>query len=132
MVSIIKSALADDKAGWVKRSATIRQLWSVSLKLVSTLDETFLERAAGAGADPMDDTQTLWRARYADARQRLRQAGVPLSTDERTGEELYVELRLQWDPLIAALAPAMAYSMDEIDPVRTRLKEAGGLEPLQN
>ena len=122
-VSLIKSALADDKAGWVKKSAAVQQLWSVSLMLVSTLDETFLDKAPEAETD-LSDKAEPWRARYFAALQRLRQAGLPLRADEETGAELYVKLRRRWDPLIAALAPAMAYSMDEIDPARSRPQEA--------
>jgi len=123
-VSLIRSTLADDKAGWVKKSAAVQQLWSVSLMLVSTLDNTFLDQAPEAGTDPTDDKAEPWRARYFAAMQRLRQAGLPLVADEETGAELYVKLRRLWDPLIAALAPAMAYSMDEIDPARSRSQEA--------
>jgi hypothetical protein len=127
-VSLIKSALADDKAGWVKKSAAVQQLWSVSLMLVSTLDETFLDQAPEAGSDHKAEP---WRARYFAAVQRLRQAGLPLVADEGTGAELYVKLRRRWDPLIAALAPAMAYSMDEIDPARSRPQEAERRPPFQ-
>jgi hypothetical protein len=130
-VSLIKSALADDKAGWVKKSAAVQQLWSVSLMLVSTLDDTFLDRAPEAGSDPIDHEAEPWRARYLAAVQRLRQAGLPLVADEETGAELYVKLRGRWDPLIAALAPAMAYSMDEIDPARSRPQEAERRPPFQ-
>jgi len=42
-----------------------------------------------------------------------------------------VKLRRRWDPLIAALAPAMAYSMDEIDPARSRPQEAERRPPSQ-
>jgi len=63
------------------------------------------------------------------ALQRLRQAGLPLVADEEAGAELYVKLRRRWDPLIAALAPAMAYSMDEIDPARSRPQEAERVVP---
>ena len=121
-VSLIKSALADDKAGWVKKSAAVQQLWSGSLMLVSTLHETFLDQAPEAGRDAI--TAEPWRARYFAALQRLRQAGLPLVADEATGAELYVTLRGRWDPLIAALAPAMAYSMDEIDQAGSRPHEA--------
>jgi hypothetical protein len=119
--------LADDKAGWVKKSAAVQQLWSVSLMLVSTLDDTFLDQAPEAGSDHKAEP---WRARYFAAVQRLRQAGLPLVADEETGAELYVKLRRRWDPLIAALAPAMAYSMDEIDPARSRPQEAERLAPI--
>jgi hypothetical protein len=120
-VSLIKSALADDKAGWLKKSAAVQQLWSVSLMLVSTLDEAFLGQAPKAGSDPIAEP---WRSRYFAGAHRLRQAGLPVVADEETGAELYVNLRRRWDPLIAALAPAMAYSMDEIDPARSRPHEA--------
>jgi len=128
-VSLIKSALADDKAGWVKKSASVQQLWSGSLMLVSTLDETFLDQAPEGGGDAI--TAEPWRARYFAALRRLRQAGLPLVADEATGAELYVTLRGRWDPLIAALAPAMGYSMDEIDPARSRPQEAARRAPFQ-
>jgi len=128
-VSLIKSALADDKAGWVKKSASVQQLRSGSLMLVSTLDETFLDQAPGAGGDAI--AAEPWRARYFAALQRFRQAGLPLVADEETGAELYVTLRGRWDPLIATLAPAMAYSMDEIDPATSRPHEPERRPPFQ-
>lgn len=130
-VSLVKSALADDQAVWVKESAAVQQFWRVSLMLVSTLDKTFLDQAPEAGNDPVDDKAEPWRARYFAAVQRLRQAGLPLVADEKTGAELYVKRRRQWDPLIAALAPAMAYSMDETDPATSRPQEAERRPPFQ-
>jgi len=38
-VSLMKSALADDKAGWMKKSAAVSQLWCLSLMLISTLEQ---------------------------------------------------------------------------------------------
>jgi hypothetical protein len=130
-VTLIKSALADDKAGWVKKSAAVQQLWSVSRMLVSTLDETFLDQQPQAGSDTIGGNEEAWRIRYFGALRRLRQAGLPLVADEESGAELYVKLRRDWDPLIAALAPAMAYSMDEIDPARSRPHEAERRPPFQ-
>ena len=97
--------------------------------LVSTLDETFLDQAPEAAGDAI--TAERWRTRYFAALQRLRQAGLPLVADEEAGAELYVKLRRRWDPLIAALAPAMAYSMDEIDPASFRPQEAERRPPVQ-
>jgi len=70
----------------VKKSAAVQQLWSGSLMLVSTLDETFLDQAPEAGGDAI--TAEPWRARYFAALQRLRQAGLPLVADEAAGAEL--------------------------------------------
>ena len=55
---------------------------------------------------------------------RSHQAGLPLVADEEMGAELEVERRRPWDPLIAALAPAMGSSMDEIDAAGSRPQEA--------
>ena len=55
---------------WVKKSASVQQLRSGSLMLVSTLDETFLDQAPGAGGDAI--AAEPWRARYFAALQRLR------------------------------------------------------------
>ena len=88
--------------------------------LVSTLDDTFLDQTPETKDVPTEHNAEPCRARYFAALQRLRQAGLPLVADEETGAELYVNLRRRWEPLIAALAPAMAYSMDEIDPARSR------------
>lgn len=57
-----------------------------------------------------------WRRRYRSGVQRLRRAGIEVTADEQAGAEAYVSLRSRWDPLIARLAPAMAYRMDQIDP----------------
>jgi hypothetical protein len=130
-ISLIKSALADDKAAWVKKSAAVQQLWSGSLMLVSTLDETFLGQAPQAESDPVDQKAEPWRARYFAALRRLREAGAPLVADEEAGAELYVNLRRRWDPLIATLAPAMAYSMDQIDPATSHPHKAERRPPFQ-
>jgi hypothetical protein len=61
-----------------------------------------------------------WRRRYYAARGRLEQAGIKLLPDDRNGAETYVRLRSEWDRHIMALAPAMAYSIEEIDPIGTR------------
>lgn len=130
-VSLVKAAMADERAGWVKKSASVQQLWSVSLMLVSTLDQTFLDQEPGAGSDTIDHKTEPWRTRYFAALQRLREAGLPLVADERAGAEVYVQLRRRWDPLITALAPAMDYSMDEIDPARSRPHDAERRPPFQ-
>jgi hypothetical protein len=130
-VSLIKSALADDKAGWVKKSASVQQLWSVSRMLVATLDETFLGQRPEARSYTVDDKEEPWRTRYFAALRRLRQAGLPVVADEAAGADVYVKLRRQWDPLITVLAPAMAYSMDEIDPARSRPQDVERRAPFE-
>jgi muconolactone delta-isomerase len=117
VVTLIKSALADQPYAWLKQSVSVAQLWEASLMLVTTLLDTF--RSGGVpAADTPPDAETLgrWRRRYAAALRRLQQAGIQTVADERAGAEVYASLRVHWDHYVAALAPFMAYRMDEIDP----------------
>ncbi|MGG5820270.1 hypothetical protein [Falsiroseomonas sp. HW251] len=116
-VTLMRSALDDQRHGWLKESAAIEQLWRASLVLVTTLEETFplgdMREEVRLSAEEARDR---WRRRYRSGAQRLRQAAIEVTTDEKAGAEAYVALRSRWDPLIARLAPAMAYRMNEIDP----------------
>jgi hypothetical protein len=116
-VTLIRSALDDQRHGWLKESAAVEQLWRASLVLVTTLEETF--PLGGAREQPRlsgEEAPDRWRRRYRSGVQRLRRAGIEVTADEQAGADAYVSLRSHWDPLIARLAPAMAYHMDEIDP----------------
>jgi hypothetical protein len=116
-VTLIRSALDDNHHGWLKESAAVEQLWRASIVLVATLEETF--PLGGEHERPMLSDQEAtdrWRRRYQSGVQRLRRAGIEVTADEQAGADAYVSLRSRWDPLIARLAPAMAYRMDEIDP----------------
>jgi hypothetical protein len=116
-VTLIRTALDDQRHGWLKESAAVEQLWRASLILVTTLEETF--PLGGACEQPRlsgEEVSDRWRRRYRSGVQRLRQAGIEVTADEQVGAEAYVSMRSHWDPLIARLAPAMAYRMDQIDP----------------
>lgn len=116
-VTLIKSALDDERYGWLKETASVAQLWRVSMLLVKTLEATFLPGGVPDASEPPDArTQERWRQRYSAARSRLRQAGIQTVADEQAGAEAYVLLRAGWDRYVAALGPSMAYEMDEIDP----------------
>jgi hypothetical protein len=86
--------------------------------LLTTLEDTFLPSGVPEMRDP-PDAQMLdrWRRRYFAGLRRLRQAGIQTVADEQAGAEVYVSLRACWDRYITTLAPSMAYSIDEIDPV---------------
>lgn len=116
-VTLIRSALDDQRHGWLKESAAVEQLWRASLVLVTTLEETFpIDGACEQARPSAGEASDRWRRRYRSGVQRLRRAGIETTTDEEVGAEAYVSLRSRWDPLIARLAPAMAYRMDQIDP----------------
>ncbi len=133
VVTLIKSALDDERDGWLKESVAVTQLWRASMHLVTTLEGTFLpERAARSQEPPDAETLERWRRRYLAGLRRLRQAGIETLADERSGAETYLSLRAQWDPHIRALAPAMAYSLDEIDPAGCRPESADEREGFRS
>ncbi len=117
-VTLIKSGLDDEQYAWLKESASVAELWRAAMMLVMTLGDTFLpEGKPDPGAAPDEQTREQWRRRYLAGLRRLRQAGIQTLRDEQSGAEAYVALRSRWDAYIRALAPALAYSMEEIDPV---------------
>jgi hypothetical protein len=116
-VSLIRSALDEEKLAWLQEAGATTQLWRASMILARTLEENFLHIDEKATAPRDSSTMDRWRLRYEAALHRLQQAHVPTTRDPRTGFEVYRSLRSEWDIHIAALAPAMAYDLAEIDPV---------------
>lgn len=122
-VTLIKSALDDQKYEWLKESAAVAQLWRASMLLLTNLTDNFLPGETGE-REPDEQTRERWHRRYQAALQRFRQAGIETIADETAGFEIYVSLRSQWDHLIASLAPLLAYEMEEIDPAGSRPETA--------
>lgn len=122
-VSLIRTALDDEKYRWLKQAGGVEQLWEASMMLVTALEETFLPHGApDRAAEPDSPTRDRWRARYHAALLRLQRAGIEITGDREAGAEAYIASRAQWDHHITNLAPAMAYRMEEIDPVMSRLR----------
>ena len=115
-VSLIKSALDDQKYRWLKEAGSVVRLWESSMLLLTILQDTFLPQGApDREAQPDEQIRVRWRARYRAALLRLRESGIEITADERAGFDAYIACRAQWDHHIKNLAPSMAYSMEEID-----------------
>lgn len=123
-VALIESALDDDKYRWLKESMSATQLRRAAMLLLTTLAENFLsddenpaKKQEKKQAEKRFDEQTRerWRRRYFAAVRRLKQAGIETVADERAGADAYVALRAEWDEYITALAPQMAYEIEDID-----------------
>ena len=119
-VTLLRSAVDDERNGWLKHSAAVSQLWDASVYLVKILEATFLPGSLSSDSPPADAVVVArWKARYYAAVQRLRRAEIPTISDEDAGAELYVSLRSRWHGHVERLAPALAYTMEEIDPAGT-------------
>jgi hypothetical protein len=126
VVALIKAAFPDETAGWAKKSAAVEQLSSVSLMLLSTLQRTFIRRSPERQREHTARNAEDWRLRYSAALHELRRGGLTVVENDVRGVEAYIDMRSGWDPLIASLAPTMAYSMDEIDPAIHAAPSTGG------
>ncbi|MRI57005.1 two pore domain potassium channel family protein [Methylobacterium sp. DB1607] len=115
--SLIRSSLAGEDAAWLKQAAAVEALWRVSQMMVVTLETAFLERdpPVAKAVDPCE--RRRWRAHWERSVSRLAEAGIAVAREENAAQA-YLDLRAQWWPHIARLAPAMAY--------RSRDIEAGG------
>jgi len=117
-VSLMKSALSDDKLGWLKESVPVTQLWRSALLLVCT--QEMKSRKAGAAEDagpPTAEDIDRWHRRYHAAVRRLRQAGIATIDDVAAGATNYVQLRSQWHHHVMRAMQLMAYSVNEVDPM---------------
>jgi hypothetical protein len=139
MVALIKSALSDRQAGWLKESAAVAQLWRGTMRMLTVLALSFLPQGMpepGEGPDPQ--ARDRWRRRYLAAVRRLQQAGIQTTDDLEAGAEIYISHRMQWDRYIVAFADHMACDLKNIDPAgqcpeesdqrqafRIKLKSAG-------
>jgi hypothetical protein len=114
-VALIRTGLADEH-GWLKEAAGVNQLQRTCAMLLATLTETFLPDARHEQPDADARTRETWRRRYHRGLARLRQAGIATRKDEQAGADEYLLLRAQWEHQIRALAPMMAFRMEEVDP----------------
>lgn len=116
-VSLMRSALDEEKLAWLHDSGAVTQLWHAARILATSLECNFLYKVAPVVTEPNARTLERWRGRYEAALRRLQQGGVPTTRDPRAGFEAYRSLRAQWDQHVAALATAMGYKLSDIDPI---------------
>ncbi len=117
-ITLIQSALDDEKYGWLKQSAAVDHLWRGTLLEMKTLAQTFLPNTDIA-VPPDEITRQRWQRRYEAGVERLQRAGIKTT---EAGAEKYISLRTQWDRYITLLAPQFAYDMDKVDPALAKVK----------
>ena len=131
-VTLIKSALDDERYGWLKESAAVEQLWRASMRMSTLLADSFLP---GGMPEPKGDadasTRDRWQQRYLAALRRLREAGIETIRDDANGAETYAALRARWDRYVKAFADHMLHDLDAIDPAGTHPEAADQRPPFE-
>lgn len=112
--ALVRTALDPRELGWLQDSAALAELERTSVLLLRTLTRNFPVHHEPSVGSPQ--SRERWRSRYGLALVRLREAGIPTRADPDAGAREYVELRANWEPDIEALAPALGFRMDEVDP----------------
>lgn len=116
--TLLTTALRGKDSTWVRESAAVVQLRLAALHLTRTLQETFLDGLHDP-THPDAETEARWKQRFHAAVRRLREAGIETCSgaDEEASALRYVELRAGWEAHVEELAPAMCFSVEEIDPM---------------
>jgi hypothetical protein len=131
-ISLIKSALSDEEYGWLKKSAAVEQTWRSTMTLLTVLAVAFLpEKLLDPRPKSTTSSHEQWEARYRAAIAKLERAGI--RTLERTdeGAQIYIALRMKWDPYILRFAEHMAQDVVNIDlAMHPRVETPGGVPSL--
>lgn len=111
--ALIRTALDPDELDWLRKSAGLAELERSGALLLRTLKANVPvhHERSSSGAQ----SRERGRLRYEQALQRLREADIPTRADPEAGAREYADLRASWEPDIEAVAPALGYSMEEVD-----------------
>lgn len=114
-VDIMRAALDEEAAGWLKRSAGMEHLERGGLVLIDTLHRIYLRGSAEGPEEPEPGEAAAWRARFLSAVAVLRAAGVPTRRDLVRCAEHYVQRRNLWNEPLMRLGGVLGHRPDEID-----------------
>ncbi|MGC9671319.1 potassium channel family protein [Planosporangium sp. 12N6] len=108
--TLTRTALDGDRYRALIKSIGAQGLTEAALQLVCMLVPD------ASAHQPSRQLADAWRERYRRAVVRLREAGLRVNPDPAAGADDYVRLRGRWDAQVRALASAMLYEWDEIEP----------------
>jgi hypothetical protein len=119
--SLIESAIDAREYGWLRKSAALAELWSGSLLLIDMIEGAFGPALpAGRRRQTTEADLEQWRRQYLRSLDLFKRAGIQAAQDVEQGASRYVQLRTEWGPRITALAEAMLYPTEIVDPGNAR------------
>lgn len=108
-VTLIKTALSQQKYGALIEASSVNQLHQSAISLLADLCDI-------DGAKKDHTLGEAWALRYQVAIDVLSSAGVSVRSDLVQGAREYVELRSDWDPALRSLADKMLFEWEEVEP----------------
>ena len=116
LLSLIDSALDEEKHGWLKRSAAVTQLREGGMHALTEFAGVYLPGGPPRVAEQDASVTEQWKRRFHAAVEHLRRRGISVAADEARAADRYVEMRRQWDSYVMAFAHYMEHPIQEIDP----------------
>jgi hypothetical protein len=132
LVTLVESALDEQRHGWLRRSASVTQLREGTMHVLSEFAGVYLPGGPPALGDEDGATLAQWRRRYDAAVDYLGRAGIATTRDPQRGADRYVELRRQWDAYVMAFAHYMEHTPEDIDPAGTCPQDTGRHREMPN
>lgn len=118
--ALIESAIDAKEYDWVRTSATVGELWSGSILLIQMIEHAFAPAfPAGSLRRTTEAEVEQWRNQYLRSLKLFKSVGIRPALDVEQGARRYIELRAEWAPRITALAEAMLYPTEIVDPGAT-------------
>lgn len=118
LVTLIETALDDDRHRWLKRSAAVTQLREGSIHVLAQLAKIYLPGSLMRAAREDEFDTDRWARRYRSVIRSLRSRDISVVDDPSDGEDRYVSQRKRWHPYVIAFSRYMDYPLDMIDPLQ--------------
>jgi hypothetical protein len=118
-VSLIRTALDQDRYASFVNSAPVNALWNGGMQLMRMMGTSFLGEGSGEKDDVDEKTAGRWRRRFRAAGPRFRAAGIATAADEAAAAGRYVALRRQWQCYVDGFTRSMQRTREEIEPPDT-------------
>ncbi len=114
--TLMRTAIDQQRYRSVIESTGMGQVWGGGMQLLTELGGAFLPQGLPEDHGPDPATVKRWRCHYQHMVDYLRGSDVATRPDASDGEERYIALRQEWQPLVSAFADWLGYSWDQIAP----------------
>jgi len=118
LVALIWTAIDQSHYRWLTKSAAIVQLNDAALLVMKVLEQAFVPGGKPAAHEAVDRAKVkeAWDRHFFASLNRLRAAGIEVTSDAERGAARYFEVRAQWETYVHKLGRAGEFETYETDP----------------